>query len=225
MGGNYTGGNFSLYSFFIKSSISAEWKNSEFGFSPNFQYSQIANDGLNFRLREREFYYNLSYTRRIKQIRFILYNESENSYLRKIDFRTSAGLGLGYKFIKNKNIELDISEIILPELLFSQIDSESDNFALRLSTRFKFVYTIKNFKFSSISLLQPSVYTIKNNLVLVNPSDNINFRSVNNIEYSPYNWLSVGIGNELIFQTYSPSIDSKIKPLDYNFSVFFKFKN
>ncbi len=225
LGGNYTGGNFSLYSFYIKSSVSAEWKNNELNLSPNFQYSQIANDGVNFKLREREFYYNLSYTRRWNNFRVLAYNEAENSFLRKVNFRTSAGLGAGYKFIKTKSVELDLSEIILPELLFSNLGSNFDNIAIRLSTRLKFSYTFKNFKISSITIFQPSVYTLKNGDTWIRPADNINLRSLNNIEFTPFSWFSIGLGNEVIYQTYSSSIDATIRPVDYNFSVFFRFKN
>lgn len=224
LGGNYTGGNFSIYSFYIKSSLTGEWKNNELNLSPNFQYSQIANDGVNFKLRERELYYNLSYTKRWNNFRALLYNESENSFLRKVDFRTSAGMGVGYKFIKTKQVELDISELVLPEFLLSTFGNDFDNFAIRLSTRLKFVYNHKNFKISSITLFQPSLYTIKNGNIHINFVDNINLRSSNSIEYSPFNWFSIGIGNEVILQTYSASINPNVRPVDYNLSLFFRFK-
>lgn len=225
LGGNYTGGNFSLYRINSRNSISLENKKNEFNFSPNFQYSQIATDGVNFKLREREILYSLSYTKRWENIRMIFYNESESSFLRKINFRTSAGLGPGFKIIQNKSIELDFSELILPEFLASNFGSDFDNFAIRLSSRLKFAFKSKNFSISSITLFQPSIFTLKSGDIVVKPKDNINLRSVNNIEYSPLSWFSFGIGNEVVFQTYSISINPDLKPVDYNFSIFFRFKN
>lgn len=225
IGGNYTGGNFNLYTLFVKSSISKSWNKNEVSFSPNFQYSQISNDRINFKLREREVYYNLSYTKRWDNFRVLIYNEAENSFLRKIDFRGSLGIGAGVKIFKSDNLELDISEMILPEFLISNFGNDFDNFALRLSTRLKFVYSQNNFKLSSITLFQPSLYTIKNGDEIVYFKDNLNLRSLNSLEYSPLKWFSIGLNNEIIFQTYSNSIDSNVSPIDYNFSIFFRFKN
>jgi hypothetical protein len=225
LGGNFSGGNFNLYSFYIKSSFSKSWVSNEVNFSPNFQFSKIANDKRNFLLREREFYYTLSYTKRWTKLRFLFYNESENSFLRKVDFRSSLGTGFGYKVFKDNNFELDISEMILPEFLISNFGSDFDNFAIRISTRFKIAYVKKGFKISSITIFQPSVYTIKNGHNLIPFVDNINLRSNNTIDYSPVNWFSIGLGNEVIYQTYSSSIDSQISPIDYTFFLYFRFKN
>jgi hypothetical protein len=225
IGGNYTGGNFNLYNLFVKSSLSKSWKDNEVYFSPNFQYSQISNDRVNFKLREREIYYNLSYTKRWDNFRLLVYNEFENSFLRKVDFRGSMGMGAGVKIFKKRNLELDVSEMVLPEFLLSNFGNNFDNFALRLSTRLKFVFSQNNFKLSSVSLFQPSLYTVKNGTDIINFKDNLNLRSLNSLEYSPLKWFSIGINNEVIFQTYSNSIDSNVSPIDYNISVFFRFKN
>jgi hypothetical protein len=225
VGGNYTGGNFNLYTLFFRSNISKNWRKNEISFSPKIQYSKTSNDRINFKLRERELYYNLSYTKRWNNFRVLVYNEVENSFLRKVDFRGSLGVGAGLKIFQSKKLELDITEMILPEYLISNFGTNFDNFALRLSTRFKMIYSQKNFRLSSISLFQPSLYTVKNASQIIRFQDNINLRSVNSIEYSPLNWFSIGLNNEIILQTYSSSIDSKISPIDYNFSIFFRFKN
>ena len=225
LGGTFSGGNLNLYSFYTKSSFSKNWNSNEINFSPNFQYSRISDDKRKFRLREREFYYTLSYTKRWNKLRFIFYNESENSFLRKVDFRSSLGAGFGYKIFKNNNFELDLSEMILPEFLISNFGSDFDNFAIRLSTRLKLVYNKNGLKFSSITIFQPSTFTIKNANNLIPFKDNLNLRSNNTIDYSPLNWFSIGLGNEIIYQTYSSSIDSKISPIDYTFFLYFRFKN
>jgi hypothetical protein len=225
IGGNYTGGNFNHYTLFIKSSISKNWARNEVSFSPNFQYSQISNDRDRFKLREREVYYALSYTKRWNNFRLLIYNESENSFLRKVDFRGSMGVGVGMKIFKSQNLELDVSEMVLPEFLLSNFGNKFDNFALRLSTRLKFLFSKNNFRLSSVSLLQPSLYTIKNGTDIISYKDNFNLRSLNSLEYSPLKWFSIGINNEIIFQTYSNSINPDVSPIDFNFSVFFRFKN
>ena len=224
LGGSYTGGNFSLYRITTTSSLTLENKKNEITFLPSFQFSKTSNNGVSFILREREFLYSIFYTRRQNQVRFIFYNESESSFLRKINFRSSAGFGLGIKIIKNKSLELDFSELILPELLFSDFGNSFDNFATRLSSRLKFIFKIKSLTISSITLFQPSLLTLKSGNTLVKPKDNIILRSQNIIEFTPINWFSIGVGNDFIYQTYSVSINPNLKAFDYNLSIFLKFK-
>lgn len=222
LGGNYTGGNFNSYSLYSKSDISREWKKNQLSWSPNLKYSQISSNGI-YQVREREVYSIFNYTRRLGDWKILFFNELSHSYLRKVDLRGSVGFGFGHKLINSGTIELDLSEIILPEFMISNFGKTYDNFALRSSTRLKFVYKKSNIKISSIVFYQPSLYTVRDENKVVPFRNNINFRSNTNFEVMVSKVTSVGLGNEVVYEAYSHSIDEKIKPLDYSIFFFVKF--
>lgn len=224
LGGNATIGNFGSQALILRKNLEWNFKKIELSWSPKFQISQISTNGA-YKLREREIYSTFSLTHRIDKWRILFFNEIEHTYLRKVDLRTSLGIGLGKKLIKNKSIELDISEVLLPEFMISQFGKQYDNFALRSSTRLKFVWTKNIFKFSSITLFQPSLLTYKNGGQFIQFSDNINLRTVNNIEVNPMKWVSFGVGNEIIYQSYPNYVDPLVKPIDWIFFFTIKYKN
>lgn len=222
IGGNFTQGNFNFYSLNIKPELTAENKKNQLSFNPSFQYSQIKNNNQIFQLRERELYSSINYTKRFNEWRIILSNETEQSYLRKVDLRGSIGLGVGHKLVKTNNIEIDLSQMILPEYLISNFGTQFNSFSIRYSTRFKLIYKKNNLKFSLITFIQPSLYTVKSEGQIIDFQDNINARSNANIEYSLQKWISIGISNQIIYQTYSASINKSIKPLDNTVNFFLK---
>lgn len=222
LGGNYTAGNFNFYSLNIKPEIIAENKRNQLSVNSSFQYSQVQNTNQVYKIREREFYNSINYTRRFNEWRLIFFNESEQSFLRKIDLRGSLGLGLGHKLVKNSNLEIDLSQLFLPEYLLSNFGDEFNNFALRSSTRLKFVYKKNSIKFSSIGFFQPSLYTVKNNGKIIDFKDNINGRLNTSLEYLLKKGVSVGVNDQVVYQTYSSSINSSIKPLDHTLTFFLK---
>ena len=224
LGGNATIGNFGSQALILRNNLEWNFRKIELSWSPKFQISQISTNGI-YKLREREVYSTFSLTSRNKNWKLLFFNEIEHTYLRKIDLRTSLGIGFGKKLIKNKELELDISEVILPEFMISQFGQQYDNLALRSSTRLKFVWTKNIFKFSSITLFQPSLLTYKNGGQFIQFSDNINLRTVNNIEINPMKWVSFGVGNEIIYQSYPNYVDPLIKPIDWIFFFSIKYKN
>jgi hypothetical protein len=224
LAGNATVGNFGSQALILRNNLEWNFKKLELSWSPKFQISQISTNGV-YKLREREIYSTFSLTGRNKNWKLLFFNEIEHTYLRKIDLRTSLGLGFGKKLIKNKEIELDISEVLLPEFTISQFGKQYDNLALRSSTRLKFVWTKNIFKFSSITLFQPSLLTYKNGGQFIEFKDNINLRNVNNIEINPMKWVSFGVGNEIIYQSYPNYVDPLIKPIDWIFFFSIKYKN
>jgi hypothetical protein len=224
LGGNISLGNFTTYNLIFRSENELRWNNIEINLNPKFQYSQISTAGI-LRLREREVYTTLSFTKRNNNWRFLFFGELEHTFLRKIDLRTSFGFGIGKKLIKTKNLELDISEVLLPEITISDFNNNRlDNFALRPSTRIKFVWEKTPLKFTSINLFQPSIYTVKNGGNIIPFVDNINARSLNNFEVSIAKHISLGVGTEVIIQTYPSSLNPTVMPVDWIISLFIKYK-
>jgi hypothetical protein len=223
LGGNVNVGNFTTYNLIFRTDNEFRWKQNEIVFSPKFHYSEILTNGR-LSLREREFYVNYGFTKRSDKWRTILFGELEHTFLRKIDLRTSFGVGFGKKIFKNKYFEIDVSEVILPELTISDFGKNYDNFAIRASTRLKFIWEREPFKVSSITIFQPSLYTMRNGGIQVPLIDNISARSLNNFEVSISKPLSFGVGNEVIIQTYSYYLNPTVMPIDWMISFFIKYK-
>jgi hypothetical protein len=221
LGANVTGGNYTSYTVNIKSNISKDWKSNQINWSPSFEYSKISNNG-DMQLREREIYSSLNYVRSMKEFKFYLFNEMEHSYLQKVDFRGSLGLGFGHKIVKTKSFEFDISEMVMGESMLSNFGRNSDNIAVRSSTRLKLKWSNGKLKFNSISFFQPALYTVKNGGDVVSFNDNLNFRITTTFESKISKLFSLGLGNSLTYESYSHSIKASTNPLDYTFYFFIK---
>jgi len=221
LGANITGGNYTSYTGNIKANVSRDWSSNQINWSPSFEYSKISNNG-HLQLREREIYSNLNYVRSMKEFKIYLFNEMEHSYLQKVDFRGSLGLGLGHKVIKNNIFELDLSEMIMVESMISNFGTDYDNLAVRSSTRLKLKWSNSRVKFNSVSFFQPALYTVRNSGDVVRFSDNINFRSNTTFESKVSKIFSLGVGNSITYEAYSHSISLITKPLDYTFYFFIK---
>jgi hypothetical protein len=221
IGGNATGGNYNSYTSYVKSNLSKTWNSNQLNWSPSFEYSKISNNG-NWQLKEKEIYSNFNYVKNVKSFKFYLFNEFEHSYLQKVDLRGSLGIGVGHKIISNNNITIDISEVIQPETMISSFGKLYDNFAIRSSTRLKLKWTKSIFSFNSVSFFQPSLYTVKNGGDVVNFNNNINFRSNTTFDIKVYKLISIGLGNQVTYESYTHSINPSTKPLDYQFSFLLK---
>lgn len=150
----------------------------------------------------------------------ICFGESENSYLKKIKFRGCLGLGYGYDIFRNDKVTIMISEVILPEEYYSDVNQSDNLFSLRSSTRVKFEYKGK-VTFKSITLIQPSLYSQPH----VNFNDNINMRSNNSIDLKITKNMSVSLQTNLNFSTYPVYLDKKIENTDVLYLVGLKFSN
>jgi hypothetical protein len=224
LGGNVTGGNFISYGGNIKSELVKDWKKSQINWNPSFEYSKISTNGT-LHLREREIYSSLNFNKKFNSFNFYLFNEMEHSFLQKVDLRSSLGVGLGHKIVKNKNWDINISEMIMPEFMMSSFGNLYDNFSIRSSTRLKIKWSNSIYKFNSVSFFQPALYTVKSSngdLVNIPFNDNLNFRSNTTIEAKVSKVISLGVGNSLTYEAYSHSINKEVKPLDYNFYFFLK---
>lgn len=223
LGGNLSGGNFQQYTLNSRLQFTLNKGPHEWSLQPGGQYSLIQG-ATGLALRERELLVNTQYTHRLGRFRWILYTEGEHSYLRKVDLRGSSGLGLGYKPINSKRLELDGSLLLMPELLLSSLGPAFNNFAIRASTRIKLQYNRGGLRVSQTTLIQPAVYSIKEGDKLIQPRDNFNLRSITLLDLTVTKWFLIGVSGEVIVQTYTSSINPLVKPLDYTVSLHIKIR-
>lgn len=230
LGYNSTTGNYTSYTVTSKIDFSRTSKKYQTTWSPTFIYSK-----QNGKLIQREEYSPFYQSFKInKKDKIIIFNEVESSYLRKINYRFSLGIGLSHVIIKNGNIYLDISQAILPEYMnaggipynFVNKAQETavsiDVFSLRSSTRSRFEYRINNIKIVNIVLLQPSCYTKQIDSEIISFKNNLSYRINTNVDISVAKNISLGVGNQIIYQTYNHYINNNIKKIDTNLLFYVK---
>lgn len=223
IGGNFTSGNLLSYGLNLRANLNSNpEKTNQIVFIPSFDYGMISNQSGDFELRRRETLSVLNYERSNKRFKFYVYNEIENSFLRKIQLRSSFGTGISYKLISNEKTNFDISQFVLPEIFLSSFSNKKDNWAIRISTRIRLSKKIGRYKYSSQILLQPSVYTQLSDGRTVTLKDNTNIRWNTSYEYVFSKNLSVGFTGDLTIQTYTSFINPQVKPYDTNFNLFIK---
>lgn len=220
LGGSYTGGNFNSYLLNSQISIGQDTTKLAWNIAPTFTYGKIYRNNK-WDINQRESYMVSSLSYRRDSHRIIAFSEIENSYLRKIDFRGSIGLGYGYGWSNKKgNFKVLVSEAIVPETYQSDIYVNRNLNTLRLSTRIKLEYSGK-VKITSISLVQPSLWNDKS----VSFENNINARFNNNLDVPINKNLLIGLQLNAFVSTFSTFVDSDVKPFDYNFVLLLKYKN
>jgi hypothetical protein len=106
--------------------------------------------------------------------------------------------------------------------MVSSFGQKYDNFRIRSSTRLKMKFTSGLFKFQSVTFYQPSLYTVKNGGTIINFKDNINWNNQSSIELQLNKLFSMGLGDNLTYESYTHSIKPTYKPLDTNFFFFIK---
>ena len=229
VGGQLTAGNFNNFGFSASSDLRKVHKRDFWSVSPSFRITMLKSSSTSksYQKKELEFYSNQSYERKYDKWKFILFSEIEHSYLRKVKFRTDIGIGGGYQFINNKRVLIDLTEVILPDFYISDTMSR-DNFTLRSSTRLKFILRLDPVTISSINLFQPELcgWDFLNGHI-INPADNINFRSTTTIDVMIKRGFSIGGKLDYIYQTYPHFISEnsvvKISPYDIVTSVYIKW--
>lgn len=223
LGGNMTSGNLSSYTLTFKSTLSSDEKKPyQFNFSPSMDYGEISNQQGKFELRRREFYSILNYEKQNGILKFYIFNEVENSYLRKIKLRGSIGTGLSITIIKTEKQKIDISQFILPEVFWSDFDNKKDNLAIRFSTRIRYNLIGEKFKFINQILIQPAAYTRLSDGKEVSLKNNTNIRFNQSYDYFISKNLSIGISNDIIIQTYTSYINTQVKPYDSSLNLYLK---
>ena len=215
--GNYTSGNYNNYTLGSKLDLRLNVKNSSFELASSIRYTEYDPGNSSFQLKENEKYNVISYSHYWKKLKLLCFSEQEKSYLRKVDNRYSIGVGIGYKFIESKTTKFEISEVILPEQV-NYINSAYNITSLRYSTRIKFIYTENRFKFSTINLIQPSLWNSKD----VDYTNNFNIRSSTTFDFAIIKELSIGLSNDFIIQTYVSKIFPAKRSYDNSITFYLK---
>lgn len=223
LGGNFTSGNLLSYGFNTKSNLNYNLsKNNQIVFTPSFDYGRISNQQGVFELRRKELLSILNYERTEGRLKFYIYSELENSFLRKIKLRGSFGTGISYKLNKSESTNFDISQFILPELYLSSFSNQRDNWAIRSSTRIRFSKTFEKNKYSSQILFQPAIYTQMIDGTKVKMKNNTIIRINSSYEYILSKNLSIGFSTDVVVQTYSSFINPMVKPFDTNMNLYIR---
>jgi len=217
VGFSASGGNLILYSTSFKGEIKQESPAVEWSINTSFVYG-INLTGGNKKTQNRESYLSMAFYKRWGPWKIVLFNENENSFLRKTIYRGNIGFGGAYKISLKGGFEIDLSQAVLPEFYFSENRSD-DKVTLRSSSRVKFVWSKGPCTLTSVTLIQPAIYTNPE----VKSSDNFNMRSNTLFEVKVYKGISMGIGNETIVQTYPSYLYQSIRPYDYRFDFVIKY--
>lgn len=223
IGGNYNQGNSGLFLFNYQSIIKNDSSKIDWVISPYFCYSQTLNNNEWF-VKQRESYLITSFSLRCNNdISYYLFTDIENSYQKHIKLRSSIGIGVGKIILNNDKIFLSSSIALLPEY-FQYQHSINDNVkktyqsSLRTSLRLK-IETNGNIKFSSVNLIQPSIYSIPK------LENNLNLRSINSITTKINKNISVGVQLLISTCTISHEMNTLVKSTDLTSSFIMTYQN
>jgi|688.fasta_scaffold89717_2 hypothetical protein len=221
LGANISTGNSEIYGINSKASLgSLDNAKHQWGISPNFVYTMVRDDNNEYQTKQREAYMTGSYSTKVGKSKIISYGELENSFNKKIDLRSSLGLGWGYDIIRNEKMTLLFSEAIVGESYLSSINITKNLQSVRLSTRIKFEIK-KPIKFTSITFFQPGILSNSN----VSFRNNINLRSNNTLEIPINKRMSFNINCDINGSSYSSFVDPTVKTYDVISSFMITYKN
>lgn len=219
-GGDGTRGNFSAVGVTTKLDLKKDTGTYQWNASGTYRWSQQSKYGSNdMNQYENEIYLTGNISKQIGKWKIIGFTEDERSYMRKIDLRSSVGLGLGRRLLKTKTLDIVLSEVILPEYYWSGVNTSSNNFTVRASSRLRLDYDNTVFKFSSITLFQPAIYSSRE----VSFADNLNMRSTNTISVKVKKNLEVGLVYTYSYQGYPYYITKAVSPSQETASVLLKY--
>ena len=236
IGGQITAGNYQNYGVNSTFEIHGQSRNHLWDITPSFRFTELMSNH-NWIKKEEEFYSNQAYYLKFNnKWKFLSFSEIEHSLLRKTLFRGDIGIGIGYNVIKDKRVQFEITEVVLPDVYISSdtfggysiIKRPANNFTLRSSTRCKLVLNFPPFTLSSSNLIQPEVcgWQISDGHI-ISQKDNINIRSTNTIDIMIKKGLSVGGKVDIIYQSYPNFITENqslvIKPYDVVTTIYLKY--
>jgi hypothetical protein len=172
------------------------------------------------KLVRREGYTTASISHTLDQRwKLLFFSEADHSYIRKINLRYSGGVGPGYK-IENNKYEFQLSEVLLTEGLSSENPAVINYFVLRASTRLKFSIKTKFGNLSSVSVIQPAIYTNQG----IGLNKHFILRSQNRVEINVSKKTTVGFNYDANYQSYPAFLNTSVKPFDWTTSFFLLFK-
>jgi hypothetical protein len=220
VGGDGTRGNFSAIGITTKAELKRDTGSYQWNLNTTYRWSKQSAYGKSEMTQyENEVYLTGNISKQIGKFKVIGFTEDERSYMRKIDLRSSAGLGLGVSIIKNKKFDIVFSEVILPEYFWSSIKVSNNNFTVRASSRLRANYESGLIKISSVTLFQPAIYSSREISFL----DNLNMRSTNTIALKIKKNLEVGLVYTYSYQGYPHYITNAVNPSQETASVLLKY--
>ena len=192
-------------------------KKTEFSFTPSWTYGTKTQNKV---VAENEILYNVSLHFRGNgngkgKGKLMFFHDMERSNLRKIDMRTDAGIGVGFRLIGKKNLTLDLSEAILGEILDLRSPLWEELKSIRMSTRIKLKYKGK-FNLLFVGFIQPAVAQNPNIIPL---GDNMILRSLLTIDHPIGKSLSLGTTWNFVHQGFVPMVDPTLKSWDSNIQI------
>lgn len=219
-GGDGTRGNFSAIGITAKLDLKKDTGSYQWNTSGTYRWSEQSKYGSNEMNRyENEIYLTGNISKQAGKVKLIGFSENERSYMRKIDLRSSAGLGVGVKLVKSKTLEIVLSEVILPEYYWSSVNTTNNNFTVRASSRLRLDYDNSGVKFSSVTLFQPAIYSDRE----VSFADNLNTRSTNTVSVKVKKNFEVGLVYTYSYQGYPYYITKAVSPSQETASVLLKY--
>jgi len=219
LGLNLNGGNNPLYGGNAKINYSREKGPWEFALNPTFTINYVSTNDI-VTLARREGYSTISLGRVLNEKwKIIGFSEIDHSYIRKVNLRWNGGFGPGYKW-ENKKYEIGLSEVILAEGLNSENPLVKDYFVLRASTRIKVGIKTDFGSLSSVTLIQPAIYTNQG----ISPYEHLILRSQNKIEFNVSKNTTTGFTYDANFQSYPAYLNTNVKPFDWGTSFFILYK-
>lgn len=220
LGGTANAGNLNLYTATIQASVGQDSTKFTWAVSGRFDYGELRNKIKSWNTQQRESLLSGTIERDFGKWKVIGFMEFENSYLKKILVRGSSGIGVGHNIINKPTLKLMISEAIVPDYYFSDRDIDKNLLTIRASTRVKLAFG-KKAKFSSITLIQPSVWNDK----AISIADNITIRSTNSIDFPISKRAALGFQFTVVGSTLSTYFENSVKPYDYLTLATLKLKN
>jgi hypothetical protein len=215
LGGDYSKGNVNTANIDLRAEVKQDSGRIAWNISPTHRFSYLTTEK---RILNNETYITASAETRKGRWKFLAFNENERSYNRKIVYRGNAGMGVSYHVVDKENLKLIFSEVVLPEVFYSEVSGQRK--ALRLSSRVKFFWKSGAFSFNSVSVIQPSILNSPEILA----KHNFVMRSQNSFEIYVTRRISMVLGADVIVQTYPTFLNEKVKPVDYRYYTSLKFK-
>jgi len=212
-GGEFNSGNVNSSKLNFILELSGYKNNHTWSITPSYKYieNQISPSNKSTST-QNEFYSVQNYTfQNQKPFKLMLFSELEHSEVKKIDLRANIGFGVGHKLYNKNGVDISISEVILPNyyqnMVFTTPTSKigiknRNNTSIYASTRLKCVYKTGIFTFTSINMIQPSLYTKDYDGTLIKTNDNINFRSNNTLDFLIKHGFSFGVAYNYDYQSY-----------------------
>lgn len=221
VGGDAFDGNYRSIGFTLKCDVKKAFTKYDLAGTAVYRWSKQSTYGTSTLLQyEDEPYLSANISRNFANFKFIGFTENQRSYMRKIDLRSSLGLGLGYIIFKDSLTDISISELLLPEYYWSSENRDYNNSTVRASTRLKIDVNRWLVKVSSTTMFQPALFSTR----IVSFSDNLNVRSTNSFEIQLSKKTSAGLIYTLSYEGYPYYINKAVKPLQQTASLMIKYK-